>query len=60
MAKSPLLTRVGKTLVQDESGATAVEYALILAAIAGVIVAVVFFMGGKVNNAFNNVAGAFP
>jgi pilus assembly protein Flp/PilA len=47
-----------KKLFQDEQGATAVEYGLIVAAIAGVIVAVVFLLGNKVKNSFNNVAEA--
>ncbi len=42
-------------LVRDEQGATAVEYGLIVAAIAGLIIAVVFTLGGKVVNTFNNV-----
>ncbi len=43
-------------LFKDEEGATAVEYGLIVAAIAGVIVVVVFLLGGKISNQFNNVA----
>jgi pilus assembly protein Flp/PilA len=42
-------------LVRDDRGATAVEYGLIVAAIAGVIIAVVVVLGGKINNTFNNV-----
>ena len=42
-------------LFRDEEGATAVEYGLIVAAIAGVIIAVVLLLGKKVNNTFNNV-----
>jgi pilus assembly protein Flp/PilA len=45
-----------KRFVQDESGATAVEYGLIVGAIAGVIIAVVFLVGAKVSNNFNKVA----
>ena len=47
-----------KKLFKDEQGATAVEYGLIVAAIAGLIIVVVFFLGNKVKNAFNNVANA--
>ena len=42
-------------LARDEEGATAVEYGLIVAAIAGVIAAVVFALGPKVSNGFNKV-----
>ena len=34
-------------LLRDEEGATAVEYGLIVAAIAGLIIAVVFVLGGR-------------
>jgi pilus assembly protein Flp/PilA len=60
MVKKPdalykMLARL-KDLLKDESGATAVEYGLIVAAIAGLIIVVVFLLGKKVNNAFSNVA----
>jgi Flp pilus assembly pilin Flp len=45
-----------RRLVQDEEAATALEYALMAAAVAGVIIAVAFLMGRKVHNAINNVA----
>jgi pilus assembly protein Flp/PilA len=38
-----------------ERGATAVEYGLIVAAIAAVIIATVFLLGGKVEAAFQTV-----
>jgi pilus assembly protein Flp/PilA len=43
-------------LFKDEEGATALEYALMAAAVAGVIIVVAFLLGGKVYNAINNVA----
>ena len=49
-----------KKFLKDESGATAVEYGLMVAAIAAVIVAVVVGLGGKVNTAFNTVNTALP
>jgi pilus assembly protein Flp/PilA len=49
-----------KALYRDESGATAVEYGLIVAAIAGLIIVVVFLLGNKVKNSFNNVATHMP
>ena len=45
-----------KKLLKDEEGATALEYGLIAAAIAGVIITVVYVLGGRVNNTLNNVA----
>jgi pilus assembly protein Flp/PilA len=38
-----------------ESGATAVEYGLMVALIAAVIVAVVAILGGKISTLFNDV-----
>jgi pilus assembly protein Flp/PilA len=38
--------------VKDEVGATAVEYSIMVAAIAAVIVTVVYAIGDKVNTAF--------
>ena len=43
-------------LAEDSSGATAVEYALIVSAIAGLVAGVVYFLGAKSNNLYNNVA----
>lgn len=45
-----------KKLLKDEEGATALEYGLIAAAIAGVIITVVYLLGGRINNTLNNVA----
>ena len=47
-----MITRIRTTLRRDE-GASAVEYGLLVAAIAAIIVAVVFLLGGKVSSAFN-------
>jgi pilus assembly protein Flp/PilA len=49
-----------KKLFRDEEGATAVEYGLIVAAIAGLIIVVVYVLGGKVNKAFENVQSHMP
>jgi pilus assembly protein Flp/PilA len=54
------LMRSLNVFCRDERAATAVEYGLIVAAIAGLIIAVVFVLGNKVSNAFNNVQGALP
>ena len=45
-------------LFRDDRGATAVEYGLIVAAIAGLIITVVFVLGGKISNTFNNIQNA--
>ena len=47
-------------IVKDERGATAVEYALIIAAIAAVIVAIVILLGGKVSSEFQDMEDQMP
>ena len=47
-------------LIGDEEGATALEYGLMAAAVAGVLIVVAYFSGGKVSNSFNNVAQHAP
>ena len=42
----------------NEEGATAVEYGLLVALIAAVIVAIVAILGGKINDAFTTVSNA--
>jgi pilus assembly protein Flp/PilA len=42
--------------LKDESGATAIEYGLIAALIAVVIIGALQAVGGKLNDKFNNVA----
>jgi pilus assembly protein Flp/PilA len=42
----------------DEEGATAVEYGIMVAAIAAVIIAIVIVLGGQVNQAFTDVSGS--
>lgn len=43
---------------KDEEGATAVEYGLIVALIAAVIVTIVATLGGQISTAFNKVSTA--
>jgi pilus assembly protein Flp/PilA len=45
---------------QDERGATAVEYGLLVALIAGVIVVAVAALGVKIDNAFTGVTAILP
>jgi pilus assembly protein Flp/PilA len=46
-----------KDNLQAEDGASAVEYGLLIAGIAALIVAVVFLFGGVINNLFSNSCG---
>jgi len=52
MVRNPRLMR----LVDDSSGATAAEYALIVNAIAGIIAAVVYVVGAKTNNLYSRAS----
>ena len=54
MHMSKFVTR----FIKDESGATAIEYGLIAALIAVVIITGVTAVGTKLNTQFNNIAGA--
>ena len=44
-----------KNFYKDEEGATAVEYGIMVAAIAAVIIGVVIAVGSKTNDAFTTV-----
>ena len=46
------------TLRREERGATAVEYGMLVALIAAVIVAVVVVLGGQINTAFTKIKDA--
>jgi len=48
----------GQQAKMNERGASAVEYGLLIAGIAALIVAIVFLFGGVVRNIFNNTCGA--
>lgn len=49
-----------QNFLKDESGATAVEYGLLVALIAAVIVTIVGTLGQQVNTAFTTVSNALP
>ena len=51
-------SRLDERLHRDDEGATAVEYGLMVALIAAVIVVAVGTLGGHVRDIFNNVATA--
>jgi pilus assembly protein Flp/PilA len=46
-----------KMRLRSDEGATAVEYGLLVALIAAVIVGVVATLGGQINTAFQTVSG---
>ena len=52
------ITRLGKCVWKDEGGATAIEYGLIAALIAVVIIAAVTLVGTDLSDMFNEVADA--
>ena len=49
-----------KNFINDESGATAVEYGLLVALIAAVCIVAVQTLGTSVNKAFNDVNAVLP
>lgn len=55
MALLTLYTYLAARLHRDEGGATAVEYGLMVALIAAVIVGIVSTLGGQINDAFCTV-----
>ncbi|MFK4299095.1 pilus assembly protein Flp/PilA [Arthrobacter sp. GAS37] len=50
--------RAAANSTKSEKGATAVEYGLLVALIAAVIVAIVVTLGGQINTAFTSVSTA--
>jgi pilus assembly protein Flp/PilA len=55
---STLVQWLQSRAVTDERGATAVEYGMLVALIAAVIVAVVAILGGQINDAFQTIVDA--
>jgi pilus assembly protein Flp/PilA len=53
------MTKLVKRFLQDESGATAVEYGLVAAGISAAIIAVMQGLGSKLNTTFSSVQGSF-
>ena len=47
-----------KTMLTDESGATMVEYGIMVALIAAVCIVLISTLGGKVSTAFSSVNSA--
>lgn len=46
--------------LKDESGATMVEYAILVALISIAAVVIIGVIGGQINTAFQNVSNALP
>lgn len=49
-----------KRFIREEEGATMVEYGLMVALIAAIIVGIVGTLGGQVQNAFQTVSSQMP
>jgi len=49
-----------RALWRDDRAATAVEYGLIVAALSALIIVLVFTLGNKIKNTFNNVSSHMP
>lgn len=54
------MTQFLKSFIADESGATAIEYGLIAALIAVVLIASMTILGEKVGGTFDKVGTAMP
>lgn len=54
------MTRFLKNFIADESGATAIEYGLIAALIAVVLIASISVLGEKVGGTFDKVGTEMP
>ncbi len=55
-----LWTAFQSRIVLEEKGATAVEYGLLVALIAAVIIAAVVLLGGAINGAFGSINSKMP
>ncbi|MDT8335292.1 MAG: Flp family type IVb pilin [Desulfurivibrionaceae bacterium] len=49
------LLKLTKSFINDEEGATAVEYGVLVALIIAAVVAVIAVLGEKINNGFEKV-----
>jgi len=54
------MTKFMTRFVRDESGATAIEYGLIAALIAVVLLSALQLLGGKIGGTFNGIASNMP
>ena len=54
------MRRLLARFVVDESGATAIEYAMVASGVGAFLAATVYGLGGKVKGLFTTLAGMFP
>lgn len=54
------MPRFIRSFLKDKSGATAIEYALIIALIVIAIIVAITEVGTKMSASYNNTANAFP
>jgi pilus assembly protein Flp/PilA len=53
-----VLSRLRRTQAHTDEGASAVEYGLLVAAIAAVIIIVIFALGGVIKDVFSNTCSS--
>ncbi len=53
------MNAVLRRFLSDESGATMVEYGIMIALIAAIAIAIIFIIGRKTSNAFQNLNDAY-
>ncbi len=56
MTRTATLTNIAKRFVRDESGATAIEYSLVMVMVAAACIASFKAMGGATNGGWGGVA----
>ena len=60
LLKENIMTKFVSRFLKDESGATAIEYGLIAALIAVVLVTALTALGTKLNGTFHTIEAALP
>ena len=59
MMLSQLVQMLQARIASDERGAAAVEYGMLVALIAAVVIGIVFTLGGQIHDAFQAVSDGF-
>ena len=60
MTKIDTFTSTAARFCADESGATAIEYAMVASGVGAFLAATVYGLGGKVKALFTTLTGMFP